>query len=106
MIIDTYAPATASVLGERDLRHQIDRSVSRALVDGDYARLLLTDPTVVLEDHGCTPQQQRTLRSINASNLLDFARQAQALFWAVDPLSLRNSNPQEDQLPLAAAAAL
>jgi hypothetical protein len=105
MLLDTL-PSTPSVIGERDLRRQINRSVSRALVDGDYARLLLTDPTVVLEDRGCTPQQRKTLGSINASNLLDFARQAQGLFWAVDPLSFRNTNPQEDQLPLAAAAAL
>jgi hypothetical protein len=98
-------PTAPLVLGERDLRRQIDRSVSRALVDGDYARLLLTDPSVVLEDRGCTLQQRKTLRSINACNLLDFAQQAQALFWAVDSLSLRHPSPQEDQLPLAAAAA-
>jgi len=105
MLLDTLSSAP-SVIGAKDLRRQINRSVSRALVDGEYATLLLTDPTVVLEDRGCTQQQRATLRSINASNLLDFARQAQRLFWAVDPLSLRNPIPQEDQLPLAAAAAL
>src|SRR5262249_10763033 len=90
-----------SVSSERDLRRQIDRSVSRALVDGDYARLLLMDPTVALEDRGCSPQQFKSLRTIRANNLLDFARQAQALFWIVE------SNPlvTEAQFPLAAAAA-
>lgn len=90
-----------ALIGEKDLRRQIDRSVSRALVDGEYARLLLTDPTVALEDHGCAPQQYRSLRSIRATDLVDFARQAQALFWIVEPHPTTN---QEDQLPLAVAA--
>ena len=94
----TISPAH---IGERNLRRQIDRSVSRALVDGEYARLLLTDPTVALEDHGCAPQQYRSLRSIRATDLVDFARQAQALFWLVEP---QPTNHQEDQLPLAVAA--
>jgi hypothetical protein len=96
-------PVSISVIGEKDLRRQIDRSVSRALVDGDYARVLLTNPTVVLEERGCPPQQYKSLRSIHASSLLDFARQAQALFWAVEPFT--QPLDQEDQLPLAAAAA-
>jgi hypothetical protein len=77
-------PNFLSVISEKDLRRQIDRSVSRALVDGDYARLLLTDPTVVLEDRGCPPQHYLSLRSIQAHSLLDFARQARALFWAIE----------------------
>src|SRR5438309_6650578 len=93
----TISPAH---IGERNLRRQIDRSVSRALVDGEYARLLLTDPTVALEDHGCAPQQYRSLRSIRATDLVDFARQARALFWIVEP----QSSPQQDELQLAAAA--
>jgi hypothetical protein len=94
-------PETLSVFSDKDLRRQIDRSVSRALLDGEYARLLLTDPTVVLEDRGCPPQQYKSLRSIRASSLREFARQAQTLFWAVDrPLTV-----QEDQRTLAAAAA-
>jgi hypothetical protein len=101
MLLETKPPMI-SVVGERDLRRQIDHSVSRALVDGEYATLLLTDPTVVLEDRGCAPQQYKSLRSIRASSLLDFAQQAQALFWAVEPLT--QSLDQEDQLPLAAAA--
>ena len=91
-----------SAVSEKELRRQIDRSVSRALVDGDFARLLLTDPTVALEDHGCPPQQYRTLRSIRATDLVDFARQAQELFWIVEPKPMH----VEAQLPLAAAAAL
>jgi hypothetical protein len=99
-MIDTQT-LSVSAMKEQDLRRQIDRSVSRALVDNDYAHLLLADPTVVLEDHGCAPQQYKSLRSIKASNLLDFARQAQALFWMAEPARL----PQEDQPLLAAAAA-
>jgi hypothetical protein len=99
-MIDTKSVQFAAV-SERDLRRQIDRSVSRALVDGDYARLLLTDPSVALEDHGCAPQQYRSLRSIRANDLVDFARQVQALFWIVEPKPAYS----EAQLPLAAAAA-
>jgi hypothetical protein len=93
--------ATVPAFSEKDLRRHIDLSVSRALVDGDYARRLLTDPTVAVEDCGCPPQQFKTLRSIRATDLVDFAQQAQALFWRLEPLS-----PYlEEQLPLAAAAA-
>jgi hypothetical protein len=93
-------PASTSYLAERELRHQIDRSVSRALVDGEYAQQLLADPTVLLEDRGCSPQQYLDLRSIHAESLTDFARQAAALFW-LD----HQSSYQEDRLPLAAGAA-
>ena len=97
MIVD----APARLIGERDLRRQIDRSVSRALVDGEYARLLLTDPTVALDDHGCPPQQFKSLRSIEATDLLDFARQAQQLFWIVESTSAA----RDEQRPRVAAAA-
>jgi len=100
-MLDTFGP-NFSATGVKTLRRQIDLSVSRALVDGDYARLLLTDPSVAIEDLGCTLQQRKSLRSIRAANLHDFARQAQDLFWAND----RAPHPQEDHLPLAAAAAL
>jgi hypothetical protein len=90
------------VIDEKDLRRQIDRSVSRALVDGDYERLLLSDPTVVLEDQGCAPQQYKRLRSINANNVVEFARQAQSMFWAVEPVL--NPIVREDQFPMVAAA--
>jgi hypothetical protein len=99
------------MVSEKGLRRQIDRAVSRALVDDKFANLLLADPTVVLEDRGCPPQQYLSLRSIHASDLVDFARQAQALFWDAaqlpfDPsLALRRLN-QEEQRPLAVAAAL
>jgi hypothetical protein len=93
-------PSSAAVIGEKDLRRQIDRSVSRALVDDEFARLLLTDPTVALEDRGCAPQQYRSLRSIRATDLVDFARQAQARFWIVEP----HPSTQADQFPLAAVA--
>jgi hypothetical protein len=87
-------------LAEKDLRRQIDRSVSRALADGDYASRLLINPALALEDRGCTPQQLRSLLSIRAKTLTDFARQAQALFWVVEPRPPRRQQP----LPLAAAA--
>jgi hypothetical protein len=89
-------------LAEHELRRQIDRSVSRALVDSDYARSLLADPTVVLEDRGCSPQHYLHLRSIHADSVVDFARQAQKLFW-FDRQS--RSQFEEDQLQLATAAA-
>ena len=82
-MIDTTGP-NLSANSEKDLRRQIDRSVARALVDGDFARVLLANPTVALEDHGCPPQQYRTLRGIRASSLMDFARQAHELFWAAE----------------------
>ena len=98
MVVDVATP-NFSYIREKDLRRQIDRSVSRALVDDQFAHLLLADPTVVLEDHGCAPHEYKSLRSIKASNLLDFAQQAHALFWIVEP------SRQEDQRLLAAAAA-
>lgn len=78
------APAT-QYLADKALRKQIDRSVSRALVDREYQMLLLSDPTVALADRGCSPQQFKSLRSIHALDLDDFARQAQALLWLVEP---------------------
>jgi hypothetical protein len=101
-MIDTQKPATLAQISEKELRRQIDRSVSRALVDDEFARLLLADPTIVLDDRGCPPQQYRSLQTIKARTLLEFARQAQRLFWAVDGLPVK----QEDQRTLAAAAAL
>lgn len=88
-------------LAARDLQRQIDRSVSRALVDHEYARHLLADPTVLLEDRGCSPQQYLHLRSIRAESLPDFARQAHALFW-LD----QRADDTEHQLTRPAAAAL
>ena len=99
-MIQTQERATLAQISEQELRRQIDRSVSRALVDHDFARLLLDDPTVVLEDRGCPPQQYRSLRTIKAVDLFDFARQAEQLFWAVDP----ESATEENQPRLAAAA--
>jgi hypothetical protein len=103
------APSAVSIMSEKALRRQIDRAVSRALVDGEFASLLLANPTVVLEDHGCPPQQYLSLRGIQANNLVGFARQAQALFWSSEPLpfdhnlALRQLN-QEEQRPRAAVA--
>ncbi|MBV9169535.1 MAG: hypothetical protein JOZ81_05565 [Chloroflexi bacterium] len=82
-----------------DLRRQIDRSVSRALVDRDYQQRLLADPTVLLEGRGCPPQHFLHLRGIRAESLTDFARQAEALFW----LDRRPHLQEEEQRPAAAA---
>ena len=87
-------------LSERELRRQIDRSVARALVDPDFARHLLADPTVALDNHGCTPQQYLELRSITAGSITDFARQAVNLFWANDGYPRR----QSEQVQRASAA--
>ena len=103
------APAAVSLLSEKDLRRQIDRAVSRALFDRDYASVLLADPTVALEDHGCPPQQYLSLRAIHACDVVDFAHQARARFW-IEPvapqprLTLRDLK-KEEQRPLVAAAA-
>jgi hypothetical protein len=90
------------LVGDRDLRKQIDRSVSRALVDPNFATELLSDPTVALEEHGCSPTQYRSLRSIHALDLVDFARQVHALFWLAEP----TQSSLEATLPLAAAASV
>ncbi len=83
---------TVSVLSDRDLRGQIDRAVARALVDRDYASLLLADPTLVLGDHNCPPQQYLSLHSIQANNLVEFACQARALFWIAEVSAMHSSS--------------
>jgi hypothetical protein len=84
---------------EAQLRRQIDSSVARALFDRDYAGLLLADPTILLEDQGCTPQQFLELREIRANDIKDFACQAEALFWPSVALRALEARPA-----LAAAA--
>jgi hypothetical protein len=76
---------------ERELRGQIDRSLSRALFDAEFAQQLLSDPGRAV--HGCTPRQHRQLRKIRAHDLVDFAQQAQALFW----LGLREDYDYSDE---------
>ena len=76
---------------ERTLRHCIDMSLSRALFDGSYARLLLADPTIVLGRRGCTPQQFLELRGIQAHDIREFASQAEALFWPAADGSARDA---------------
>jgi hypothetical protein len=66
---------------EHALRQRIDSSLSRALFDREYEKLLLADPTIVLDHHGCTPQQFLELRGIHAHDIREFASQAEALFW-------------------------
>jgi hypothetical protein len=69
-------------------------------VDREYADRLLSNPALALEDQGCSPQQLRSLLSIRTTDLTDFARQAQDLFWLAEP---RLASVEED-LPLAATA--
>jgi hypothetical protein len=104
------AATNVSLMSEKTLRRQIDRAISRALFDGEYASALLDDPTVVLEDRGCAPQQYLSLRSIQASDLNDFARQALARFGIAEPLQFDSSHARrylkhEEQHQLAAVAA-
>jgi hypothetical protein len=72
--------ALARRLADRELRRHLNRSVSRALVDRESAWGLLINPALAVEDHGCSAEQLRSLLSIHASDLTDFARQAQAVF--------------------------
>jgi hypothetical protein len=78
-----------AALTEKELLRQIDHSVSRALFDGDFAQALLADPTVAVQETGCAPQEYRKLRQIRASDVEDFARQALALFWPMEPARSR-----------------
>jgi predicted deacylase len=78
MTLHPYRPPGAE---ERALRQRIDSSLSRALFDREYEKLLLADPTIVLDHHGCTPQQFLELRGIHAHDIREFASQAEALFW-------------------------
>jgi hypothetical protein len=85
--------------GDHALRRRIDSSLSRALCDREYEKLLLADPTIVLGHHGCTPQQFLELRGIHARDIREFASQAEALFWpTVD------GTPSDARQPLVAAA--
>jgi hypothetical protein len=72
--------ASQSCLAEKELRRHINRSVSRALVDREYARRLLINPALALADRRCSAEQLASLQSIHATDLTDFARQAQAVF--------------------------
>jgi len=97
----TLTSSHPSATSEYELRKQIDRSLSRALFDNEFATTLLADPTVVLDDHGCTPQQRRDLRTIRATSLLDFAKQARTLFWPSP-----DQRYHYEEVALAAAAAM
>jgi len=83
---------TAPVIRERELRRQIDSCISRALFDQEYASRLLADPTTVLEERDCPAQEYLSLRSINATSLVEFAKQARELFWMNNPT--RTARPQ------------
>jgi hypothetical protein len=78
---DTYQTSPKPLIRDRELRHQIDDCVTRALFDDTFASALLSDPTTVLGQSDCASQDYLSLRSITASTLRDFAAQAHALFW-------------------------
>jgi hypothetical protein len=88
MTVKSARPTRAD---ERTLRQRIDSSLSRALCDREYARLLLADPTIVLGQHGCAPQQFLELRGIHAHDIREFASQAEALFWPASDGPARNA---------------
>ncbi len=90
---------TFAAMSDRELRRQIDHAVSKAMVDRDFARLLLSDPTIAVEERGCSLQQYKKLARIRATTLVDFAEQAEALFWIVAP----RTPSVGEALPLAAA---
>ena len=96
-MIREWAPSFRT--GESDLRQRINSSLSRALLDREYEKLLLADPTIVLGQHGCTPQQFLELRGINAHDIQEFASQAEALFWPAADGPARDARQ-----PLVAAA--
>jgi hypothetical protein len=73
---------------DRSLRRQLDRAIGRALVDGNFAAALLAQPTVALGTHECPSPQYSELRSIHASSLHDFARQAWQVFWPISSRGL------------------
>jgi hypothetical protein len=77
----TFEVTHPSQTQDHALRQRIDSSLSRALCDREYEKLLLADPTIVLGQHGCTPQQFLELRGIHAHDIREFACQAVALFW-------------------------
>jgi len=76
--------ARSPALADYELRRRIDSSVSRAIADQHYEKLLLSDPTIVLDHRGCTPQQFLDLRGIHAHDIREFASQAEALFWPAE----------------------
>jgi hypothetical protein len=88
------------VRGEPDVRRHIDLAVGRALVEPRFAARLLADPTVALDDTGCSPQQHLQLRGIRAATVKDFAHQAQALFW---PSRQPTTGTEDRDVPLAMA---
>jgi hypothetical protein len=97
MSLEVACPSRAD---EHALRRCIDVSVSRALFDSKYEQQLLADPTIVLGQQGCTPQQFLELRGIHAHDIKEFACQAVALFWP------SADGPARESRPAVAAAAL
>lgn len=93
----TY-PTTA--WGEREIQARIDRAVLRGLADAAFARAMLANPSILMEGAGCTPQQYLKLTSIRAGNVVDFARQAEALFW---PSRVHRPHALPEARPVAAA---
>jgi hypothetical protein len=74
--------AAYSAAGEAALRRRLSREVWRALAEPAFAAALLSDPSRILGNAGWTLQQQRSLASIRAATVEDFARQAELLFWS------------------------
>jgi hypothetical protein len=60
---------------ERELRQRLNRAIGRALVDYEYAAVLLANPARSVDAEG--------LDAIHPSSLRDLACQAMDLFWHV-----------------------
>lgn len=79
---------------DRLLRPQLDRAISRALVDPPFAQRLLANPVLAVADSGCSPQHQLELRQVRARTLRELASRLESLFWPpVQPLQ-RNGHLQ------------
>jgi hypothetical protein len=100
MLFDAIS-ASSSTDNDRAQQRQIDRSIGRALTDDEFARQMFSNPIMVLDNVGCTLSQYRSLRSIRATTVPDFARQVHQIFWPIQPVP---SVLQREQMPLAASA--
>jgi hypothetical protein len=78
---------------ERQVRHQIDRAVGRALVDRAFAARLLANPTLAVGTRGCDPTQYQAVKEIRARHVDEFARQIFDQFWSTSRVSTRRTSP-------------
>ncbi len=53
---------------------QVEVVVGTAVIDGDFRRRLLTNPSSVVQDFALTVEESRAIESIRARSLEEFAR--------------------------------